>query len=178
VPLSPERASAELRPAFAEVYAEFFPFVWRCLRSLGVVEAALDDATQDVFLVVHRQLPSFEGRSSLRTWLYGIARKVAFNHRRRQHRKGLGEPLDQSIQSPALDPHELLEQAQAARFVQTFLSTLSDAKREVFILSVLEQWSAPDVADALQIPLNTVYSRLRAARLDFQAAVDSSRGGP
>src|SRR5687768_12204599 len=81
-------AAGERRHDFDEVYAENFPFVWRCLRALGVPQALLDDATQDVFVVVHRQLDAFEGRSSVRTWLYGIARKVAFNHRRRQQRKG------------------------------------------------------------------------------------------
>jgi RNA polymerase sigma-70 factor (ECF subfamily) len=170
-PISGGEARAEVRLTFADAYAEFFPFVWRCLRSLGVPDTALDDASQDVFLVVHRQLSRFEGRSSLRTWLYGIARKVAFNHRRRQKRSAHGEPLDKEPPSPHLDPSQVLEQVEAVRFMQGFLETLSDAKRDVFILAVLEQWSAPEVAEALKIPVNTVYSRLRAARLDFQAAL-------
>ncbi len=68
-------------PDFGAVYEEYFDFVWRTLRRYGVPEAAMDDAIQDAFLVVHSRLPTFEGRSSLRTWIFGIARRVARDHR-------------------------------------------------------------------------------------------------
>jgi RNA polymerase sigma-70 factor, ECF subfamily len=156
---------------FDRVYAEFFPFVWRTVQSLGVARPGLDDACQDVFLVVHRRLAEFELKSSLRTWIYGIARKVAFNHRRRYARKGRAEPLMPDLESDARNPHELAEDREAASFVQSFVASLPQSKREVFVLSVIEQWSAPEVAEALKVPLNTVYSRLRDARLEFQAAI-------
>jgi len=72
--------------SFAQIYEEYFAFVWRSLRALGVSRSALDDATQDVFVVVHRRLSDFEGRSSLKTWLFGIACRVAANHRRSRER--------------------------------------------------------------------------------------------
>jgi RNA polymerase sigma-70 factor, ECF subfamily len=161
------------QPSFDELYAELFPFVWRCLRALGVSPAFLDDAAQDVFVVVHRQLRGFAGNSSPRTWLYGIARRVAFNHRRRLQRKGRTEPLEPEREPPSLDrdPHQVAEDGQAALFLQGFLASLRENRREVFLLAVIEQWSAPEVAEALAIPLNTVYSRLRAARLEFQEAL-------
>src|SRR5262245_54373284 len=68
-------------PAFAEVYAQYFRAMWRALRRLGVEPSGLDDAVQDVFVVVHRRLAEFDGRS-LRAWLYAIAVRVASDHRR------------------------------------------------------------------------------------------------
>jgi RNA polymerase sigma-70 factor (ECF subfamily) len=160
--------------AFERVYAEHFEFVWRCLQNLGVSRAALDDAAQDVFVVVHRRLPEFEGRSQLRTWLYGIVRNVAFKQRRRSKRKPT-EPLEVEPPSSADDPHQSAQDLEAARFVQSFLDTLDERKREVFVLCVLEQMSVPEVAEALGIPLNTGYSRLRAARAAFRAALASRK---
>jgi len=158
---------------FDSVYAAFFPFVWRCLRAFGVPDA--DDAAQDVFVVVHRRLAEFRGSSSLRTWLYGIVRNVAFNHRRRVGRKGRGEPLDADLPSPSPGPGERFEEAEAADFVQRFLATVDEKKREVFVLILIEGLSVPEVAEALEIPLNTAYSRLRAVRSEFRAAFSARR---
>src|SRR5512146_2625141 len=87
---TPERASI---PSFDEVYAAHFAFVWRVLRTFGVTEPALEAAAQDVFVVVHRRLPEFEGRSAVTTWLFAIARRVACAHRRRGGRDTRTEPL-------------------------------------------------------------------------------------
>src|SRR5689334_16903611 len=89
---------------FAAVYQAHFAFVWRCLRGLGVPQAALDDAAQEVFVVVHRRLPEFRGESSLRTWLYAIVRNVAANQRRGHHRTAKLAELDSSLPSTAPDP--------------------------------------------------------------------------
>jgi RNA polymerase sigma-70 factor (ECF subfamily) len=157
-------------PAFQDVYAEHFPFVWRCLRALGVPTVAVDDAAQDVFLVVHRQLAAFRGESSVRTWLFGILRNVASNHRRAGHRRGT-EPLRDEPANMSPGPLERAQNAEAAAFVQAFLADLDDKKRSVFILGVLEELSMPEVAAALAIPLNTAYTRLRRAREDFEHAL-------
>src|SRR4051812_1143348 len=69
----------------AEVFREHAPFVWRALRRLGVREADVEDACQEVFVVVHRRLADFEGRSSVRTWVYGICVRVASDWRKRAH---------------------------------------------------------------------------------------------
>ena len=162
---------------FEAIYSEHFAFVWRCLRGLGVPEAGLDDAAQDVFVIVHRRLSEFRGESTLRTWLYAIVRNVASNARRSQRRKGeLAElPVDAAASSG--DPLQSAQDQQAARFVQSFLEAVGDKKRELFVLAVLEQLSVPEVAEALGIPLNTAYTRLRAVRQDFQAAL-AQRGSP
>jgi RNA polymerase sigma-70 factor (ECF subfamily) len=165
-------SSVEAAPSFERVYAEEFDFVWRCLQGLGVPRALLEDAAQDVFVIVHRRLPSYEGRSSLRTWLYGVVRNVAYKQRRRAKRKPT-ETLEEEPESPELGPEERAQDEQAARFVRRFASSLDDRKREIFVACLLEQLSVPEVAEALGIPLNTAYTRLRAARLEFQRALAS-----
>jgi RNA polymerase sigma-70 factor, ECF subfamily len=156
---------------FQQVYEENFAFVWRSLRSLGMNAEALDDAVQDVFLVVHRRLSEFEGRSSLKTWLFAIVERVAFNHRRTRHRKVTPlAPLDGREPSDAPDPFDRATESEAARFTDRFLSSLEPGKRAVFTLSLIEEMPAQEVAATLGIPLNTVYSRIRAVRKAFHEA--------
>ena len=170
-PHAPDQG-ADAMPAFDDVYARYFPFVWRCLRSLGVAEAGLDDAAQDAFVVVHRRLAGFRGESSLRTWLFGIVRHVAANHQRGLRRKGARqEPLAPDHVSPGPGPLERAQDAEAAAFVGAFVAGLDRKKRELFVLAVLEEMSMPEVAAALSIPLNTAYTRLRSLRAAFQGAL-------
>ncbi|GAC1394794.1 MAG: hypothetical protein NVSMB47_04420 [Polyangiales bacterium] len=163
-------------PAFAEVYASSFPFVWRTVRRLGVDPGAVDDVVQEVFLVVHRRLGDFEGRSTLKTWLYGIVRRVVHDHRRARARKP-AEPTGDfdAIATDAATPHDDAEKAQAVRVLHALLGELDDDKREVFVLAELEQMSAPEIAEATATNANTVYTRLRAARKEFEAAVARHR---
>lgn len=162
---------------FNAVYRAEFPFVWRTLRALGVATSSLDDAVQDVFIVVHRQLPGFEQRASLRSWIFAIAYNVASNHRRREYRKGGLIPLHPEIQAPDPDPEARLNQTQAWDFLSSFLDQLDEGKRAVFVLTQLEGFKATEVAEALGIPPNTVYTRLHNAKLAFRDAIASSRKG-
>lgn len=157
-------------------YKEHFAFVWRSLRRLGLPLDALDDAAQDVFIVALRRRSEFRGRSSYRTWLFGIAANVAREERRKGRRAEILEPIDDALQSPQASPLERATDAEAVRFVEAFLSTLDDAKREVFILAELEQMPAPEIADAVGAKLNTVYSRLRAAREAFAELLEQHSG--
>jgi RNA polymerase sigma-70 factor, ECF subfamily len=157
-------------PSFEEIYDLHVDFVWRSLRSLGVRDHLLEDAVQDVFLVVHRRLAEFEHRSTLRTWIFGVAMRVAHDHRRREARKGGLSPLDVEIVDRAPSPDERAAQAEALREVAGLLESLNPEKRAIFVLAELEQWTAPEIAEALSINLNTVYSRIRAARRDFEDA--------
>ncbi len=160
-------AGAEL--SFEAVYQEYFEFVWCGLQRLGVPAEQLDDAVQDVFIVGFRRLSDFEGRSSLKTWLYGIAIKVARDHRRRTSRKPT-EPLPPGLVDGAPGPHEAAVDSQALRVLHQLLSELSDEKREVFVLVELEQLTAPETAALLAINLTTVHSRLRVARGELAQA--------
>ncbi len=169
-----------LRPSFDALYDEHFSFVWRTLRRLGVREPSVDDALQEVFLVVHRKLHEFEGRSSVRTWLFGITLKVAKDHRRTFHRKEAPlagssmEDLDMLL-APGHNPDEAARTAEAARILNGLLDEMEDEKRAVFILAELEETPVPEIAEALGINLNTAYSRLRLARKDFEQALARHR---
>ena len=137
-------------------------FVWRAAAQMGVTEHERDDVVQDVFLVVYRRLDDYEGRGAITSWLYGIVRGLVQNRRRRttrrQHLQALAPPA--GVHSP--DP----ESAQA---FEAFLGTLPDTRREVFVLSEVEGMSGPEIAAALGLKLNTVYSRLRTAKREFGA---------
>jgi RNA polymerase sigma-70 factor (ECF subfamily) len=132
---------------------------------------------QDVFLVVHRRLEDFEARCSVKTWLFGIALRVAHDHHRLHRRKGGHEPLDPGVIDGSPGPHEALAKAEAVRELDRILGSLDEDKRAVFILAEIEQMTAPEMAEALGIRVNTVYSRLRAARRAFEAALARRSGG-
>jgi RNA polymerase sigma-70 factor (ECF subfamily) len=174
-----ERTPPAVAPAtalsFDAIYDQHFDFVWRSLRRLGVRDALIDDAAQDVFVVVHKRLGDFEGRSSVKTWLFGVALRVARNYRRTAQRRD-AEALPETVadtHSPG--PHEATAQAEAIRTLHVLLDTLGDERRAVFVMMELEQMSAPEVAEALGVNLNTVYSRLRKARSEFQTALTRHR---
>jgi RNA polymerase sigma-70 factor (ECF subfamily) len=154
-----------------QVFVDHFDFVWRSLRRLGVPEALLDDAAQEVFVVVCRRLADFAGRSALRSWLFGIAMNVARKALRTQKRRGAEGLPDVLRDSTSLSPQEALAQAEAVRLVYELLDELTQEKREVFILAELEEMPAPQIAEAIGVPVNTVYSRLRLARQNFSAAL-------
>jgi len=170
----PARSWAE----FEALYREHFRFVWRIVRRLGTDPQLVDDVVQDVFLVVHRRLGDFQGRSSAKTWLYGIVRRVVADHRRTQRRKpGLDTPgpaegdLD-AMTSGEQSPQASVEQAERVRLLHRLLAELDDDKREVFVLSELEGLTMAEIAEALDVNPNTISSRLRAARREFEAALD------
>jgi RNA polymerase sigma-70 factor (ECF subfamily) len=159
-------------PAFDDVYQAHVAFVWRVLRTFGVPEAQIEDAVQDVFVVVHRRLGEWQGKAAITTWLFAIARRVASAHRRRAGKPT--EPLDDALiddHPGGGDPFAEMSRAQAAATVLGILEQLDEDKRIVFALVELEQLSVPEVARMLELNLNTAYSRLRLARHAFEAAV-------
>ncbi|MBL8934498.1 MAG: sigma-70 family RNA polymerase sigma factor [Archangium sp.] len=175
--LTPERSKAEPLD-FDALYDETAELAFRVLGGMGVRPDELDDALQDVFVVAHRRLPEFRGDSKPSTWVSGIAVRVAHDYRRRHARKP-SEPLEPhapGLVAPGEQPDTHLIRAQALSSVQAFLEQLSAPQREVFVLAELEQQSAPEIAESLQVPLNTVYSRLRLARAHFEQWVQA-RGG-
>ena len=158
---------------FEDVYDACFDFVWRNARRLGVPDEQVDDAVQEVFLVVHRRLADFEGRASIKTWVFGILVKVAADHRRAVRRKSpharsAGGVVDaDTVPDEAASPDERMVRSEGVRLLHKLLDELEDDKRAVFVLAELEQMSSPEIALALGLNLNTVYARLRAARMDF-----------
>jgi RNA polymerase sigma-70 factor (ECF subfamily) len=164
----------------AEIYRDYFPFVWRLVHRLGVADSQLEDAVQDVFIVVHRRLPDFEGRSSIRTWLASIVRRVVADYRRAGARKpalsrARTDTEVDDLQTAHASPEERVMATEAARILYTLLAELDDDKREVFILAELEQWSLADIAVATGLNVNTVSSRLRLARDNFEHGAERLR---
>jgi RNA polymerase sigma-70 factor, ECF subfamily len=165
------------------VYAEHFRYVWRCLRALGVLDSALDDAVHDVFLVVQQKLAAFDGQAALTTWLYAIALRVARRARAAARKDAwrfasIDEPdeslADVAVAASALTsehPDRALERNERLSLARRALNRLDDDKREAFVLAQVEQMSAPEIAEITGLPVNTVYSRVRAAKLAFQAEV-------
>jgi RNA polymerase sigma-70 factor, ECF subfamily len=154
-----------------EIYVEHVSMVWRGLRRLGVPEANIEDAVQDVFLVAHRQLAGFEGRSSIKTWLYGIVIRVAKDHRRadvRQARKVERLALLPSLSAAsAQTPIEEAERREANQALHAILTEMDEDHREVLVLVELEDLSVRDAAAVLQLHLRTCQRRLRAAHAAF-----------
>jgi RNA polymerase sigma-70 factor, ECF subfamily len=166
---APATREGELPDGLERLYSEHFDFVWRSLRRLGIGSGHLDDAVQDVFIVSLRRRRDFRGHSSDRTWLFGIATNVAHEYRRKARRAAHTTPVTDEYTAGGPSPLEQASSTQALRLVDNLLALLDEPKRHVFILAELEQMSAPEIASALGIKLNTVYSRLRAARQDFFA---------
>lgn len=158
-------------PSFDRVFADHAPLVWRALRRLGVPPADIEDVCQEVFTTVHRRLPTFEGRSPLSTWIYGICVRLAWTYRRTQRRRR--ETVVETMPEASVDaPQDVaLERRRALAFADSVLDALDDDKRAVFVLYEIEELPMKEVAEAVGCPLHTAYARLYAARRDFEAAV-------
>jgi RNA polymerase sigma-70 factor (ECF subfamily) len=171
------RVTRQPATGLAQIYAEHSDFVWRNLRRMGVQESAMDDAVQEVFLVVHRRLADFEARSKIKTWLFGIVLRVAQTQRRTLRRRNAHLPDAPTFDLEAVpnteqeSPLDLVERRQAVALLHTLLNTLDDDKRALLVSVELEQMSVPEAAEALGINLNTAYSRLRMARQAFEEAI-------
>jgi RNA polymerase sigma-70 factor, ECF subfamily len=166
-------------PPFAVVYEEYFNLVWSAVRQLGVNADAVDDVVQEVFVVVHARLGSVQQVESLRSWVYGVARRTVSTYRRaRRSRHTSGAQYAEIaswLEPQPQTPHDISVLADRRRLLLQLLAELDDAKREVFVLSEVEGFTAREVAEALEIPINTVYSRLRAARQAFEQALARRR---
>jgi RNA polymerase sigma-70 factor (ECF subfamily) len=170
-------ASAPPAPTFDEVYDTHFDFVWRNVLNRGVPSSGVDDVVQEVFVVVHRKLPGFEGRSSLRTWLAGIVRRVVADHVRKRGNAPVGdEPLVGDSPSEARGPAEELDAKAAARVLDELLARMPEPQREVFILHEIEQMTGREIAETVGANENTVHTRLRAARRIFEEGLARLRG--
>ncbi len=165
-------------PKFETIYHQYFGFVWSSVRRLGVGMDAMDDVVQDVFIVVHSKLHTLRDPNALRSWIYGIVRRTVSGYRRANKIQGHSLsllPPDQILASAEPSPLDRSERNAQLQLLSTLLSGLSEQKREVFILVELEQMTVPEVAEALEIPLNTAYSRLRLARKEFDAALSHAQ---
>lgn len=161
-------AGATALPSVGAIFAEHASFVLRTLRRLGVRPSDVEDAAQDVFVVVHRNLERYDVANSLRSWLFGITTRVASDYRRKAYvRREQMTDLPPDEATPP-DQAERLERAEARALLDRALDRLDDRQREVFILYELEGLAMSDVAEVVRCPLQTAYSRLHTAREKVQ----------
>jgi RNA polymerase sigma-70 factor (ECF subfamily) len=168
--LPQESSASPPELAFRDVYREHAAFVWRVLRRLGVPEADAEDVTQEVFLVVLKKLENFAHRSSLRTWLYGIAYRSASEHRRRAHVRSEVPTEAPDVGAADAPQPESLDRKRARERLDAILAQLDGDKRAVFVFYEIEELAMSEVAEIVGCPVQTAYSRLRAAREHVEAA--------
>ena len=160
-------ASAE---QFRRIFEENYRYVWASLRRLGVHERDLEDLTHDVFLQVHRKLASYDPDRPARAWLFGFALRLASDYRKRaRHRTPLGHDDGEDKTASPID--EMLDIKGRAELLRVALDRLSLDLRAVLILHDIDETPMKEIAAALEIPLNTGYSRLRVAREHCAATV-------
>jgi RNA polymerase sigma-70 factor, ECF subfamily len=168
-------------PSLAEIFEQHSPFLWRALVNLGVPAAEAPDQCQEIMITVHRRLATFDG-ASLRGWLYGICVRVASDYRRsaRARREVLTDDLPEA--TDAADLAESLDRERSARRLMVALSALDENKRDAFVLFEIEELTLAEVSEAVGAPLQTVYSRIKAAREQLRRTfsndgASTSKGG-
>src|SRR6266436_7218306 len=160
-------------PSFRHLFDTEFSYVWNTLRRLGVHEPDVLDQAQEVFLIVHSLLPDYDASRPVRPWLFAIAYRIACRYRAlaRHRREVRGDAPDEPI-DPAPAADKKMEVDEARELILEAIQGIDLPRRAVFILSELEEQPMADIAAALQIPVNTAYSRLRLAREDFEKAAN------
>ena len=172
------RATADAR-TFRALYEAHVDFVWRNLRRLGVHESDVEDRTQEVFVVAHRRFSEFEDRGhGPRAWLFQIVLRVASDARRHRRRHPEDPDGGDATSRACVDPTqtETIARREALWRLDAALETIDVSRRAVLVLHEIEEMTAPEIAQVLGIPMNTVYSRLRVARLELEVAL-ARQGG-
>jgi RNA polymerase sigma-70 factor (ECF subfamily) len=162
--------------SFEAAYREHFAAVWRVVRRLGIPEKDAVDAAQEVFVIAYRRWHEFEGRSSTKTWLFGIAYRVAAGRRRSapSKREVIGEDALHGAE-PLLDAVREQENRELMRLLERVLDRLPIEQRVVFTLFEMEGMTGDEIAEALELPAGTVRSRLRLARRAFEIVLAKLR---
>lgn len=170
--MPPAPAGAPVVPTAAAIFAEHAAFVLRSVRRLGVRESEVEDVAQEVFVIVHRKLHTWNGTSTLRTWLFGIALRVASAHRRKAHvrREQLDGGAHFATRSIPPEQHDALSRKELRKQLDRALDSLDESKRAVFILYELEGVPMTEIAEGLGCALFTAYGRLREAREQVRAS--------
>lgn len=158
-------------PDFSTLYRCEFSYVWKTLRRLGAPARDLEDLAHDVFVVVHRHLGDYDSTRPLRPWLFGIAMRVLADFRRvLRNQCEIPAEVDDAVDAgPSPDAH--LAESEARAMLMKALAGLDLDRRAVFVMHELDEVAAPEIAAALGVPLNTIYSRLRLARADVAASI-------
>jgi len=160
----PSAAASGGETAFRKAFDDHARYVWRSLLGLGVAEADVPDASQQVFVVLHDRLVDLLPGASLRTFVYGICLRVASDFRRRAHRRHERLCAEPPERAAGVSPEGRAADREALGALEAALDRLPAAQREVFVLYEIEELPMDQIAEALACPLPTAYSRLRLAR--------------
>jgi RNA polymerase sigma-70 factor, ECF subfamily len=152
------------------MFTAHFDFVWRSLRRLGVPDAGVDDAAQEVFVVASRKLRVIEPGKE-KAFLFGTSLRVASDARRARGRRRESPADDVVTADPSASADELIDQKRARELLDQAIGELPDDARPVFVLYELEGMTMAEIAATLDIPPGTVASRLRRAREAFSRVV-------
>jgi len=157
---------------FSTIYDAWFEHVSRWLLALGAPSVDTEDLAQEVFLVVRRRLCDFDGRN-VAGWLYRIASRQVWQHRRRRWIQRVSSPLQtvniDEVPDGRAGAAALLETKEKRHLLLKLVSKMSEKRRVVFMLFEVEGYSGEEIADTLDVPINTVWTRLHHARKDFFA---------
>jgi RNA polymerase sigma-70 factor, ECF subfamily len=168
---APGAGAAVLPAQFRRVYEQELTYVWTTLRRLGVAERDLEDVAHELFVTLYPRLGEYDASRPLRPWLLAFAFRIASDYRRRKSRHPETSHDEVEIVDPARAADERLGAEQDRALVLEALETLGPDRRAVFIMHEIDEFTVPQIADALAVPLNTVYSRLGRARTDFVEAI-------
>ncbi len=148
------------------IYRLHARFVWLSLQRLGVYPSDLDDVAQDVFVIVHRRLDTFDRRARITTWLFGICMRVAANYRRRRRwtRELLSGWAEDERPALLVAADDVLVRREEREIAERALDRLDVAKRATFVMFEIESLSCLEIAELMNVPIGTVYSRLHGAR--------------
>jgi RNA polymerase sigma-70 factor, ECF subfamily len=163
-------------PSFRALFEAEFSYVFHTLYRLGIRRADLEDLTHEVFVAVHHALADYDPGRPIRPWLFGIAFRIASDHRRlARHAREVPEDRAREAVDTALPADDRLAAEQARRLVIDALAEIELGRRAVLVLHDIDGQPIPEIAHALAIPLNTAYSRLRLGREELKAAVKRAR---
>lgn len=165
--------AAQLR--LTRIFEDNYRLIWRLLAHLGLDPPAVEDAAQQVFLIVAERLNEVQ-HGSERSFCYGTALRLASSHRRTRGRETPTEALEHEADLRP-NPEQLTEQKRARDVLDRILSCLAEEFRVVFILYELDGFTTPEISELLQIPLGTAASRLRRAREAFRRLVQEENAG-
>jgi RNA polymerase sigma factor (sigma-70 family) len=159
---------------FESMYRSEFKPVWRVLARLGVAPSAVEDMVHDVFLTAHRKWHDYDATRPARAWLFGIAYRLAADHRalKRHHHEISDDGAAAAVAAPVTSS---TDHRDAVKVLEVALARMSDDARAVFVMHELEERPVPEIAELVGVPVPTAYTRLRSARQTFAAVVSQAK---
>ena len=157
--------------AFAELVARYRRPVYSYLVRCGVEAAARDDLFQEVFTSIHRAAATYQPERPLKPWVFTIVANIVRGHYRKSRVREAAAATDPEPSDSAPDSHQLVEARETAAWIEHAIATLPFSQREVVVLCCIEQLPQDDAAATLGMPVNTVKTHLRRARITLAQAL-------